>query len=119
VLTVVDTIARLDGTVNLSPGQTDFGMEINKLRTPFGSVVLMTHPLMNESTEWQGDLIVLHPGAVRTRYLRRTMEDNNDKDGTRNGVDADFGTITTEMSVEYRAEKTAGYYTDISTGAAS
>lgn len=119
VLGVIEDMARLDSQINIAPGQTDFGMEIVRLRTPFGSVVLLTHPLMNESPLWTKDLIVLHPAAVEFRWLRRTHEDTYDRDGTRAGVDADFGVITSELCVTYKAERTAGYFAGIDTAAAS
>ena len=121
VIQVINAIARADGNqtqINLVPGQTDFGMKITKWMTPYGDVSLMTHPLFNENPVWTKDLMVLHPGAMRTRYLRRTHEDTNDRDGTRAGADADFGVLTTEMSVEYRSEITGGLFTGIDTAAA-
>lgn len=120
VLQVLNKIARTDGNmtqINLVPGQTDFGMKITKWMTPYGDVSLLTHPLFNESPLWTKDLMVLHPGVMRTRYLRRTHEDTNDRDGTRAGVDADFGVLTTEMCLEYRAEITGGLFTGIDTAA--
>ena len=121
VLQVLNKIARTDGNltqINLVPGQTDFGMKITKWMTPYGDISLLTHPLFNESPVWTKDMLVLHPGAMRTRYLRRTFEDMNDKDGTRAGADADFGVITTEMCMEYRSEITGGLFTGIDTAAA-
>lgn len=115
VLGVIDTLSMNWGVMNLSPGQTDFGFEIQKWRTPYGTISLMTHPLMNESPLWTQDLYVLHPGVIRTRWLSRTNEDNNDSDGSRAGVDADFGVITSELSVEYKAEKTGGIWTGMQT----
>lgn len=120
VLQVLNKIARTDGNmtqINLVPGQTDFGMKITKWMTPYGDVSLLTHPLFNENPLWTKDLMVLHPGVMRTRYLRRTHEDTNDKDGTRAGADADFGVLTTEMCLEYRAEITGGLFTGIDTAA--
>lgn len=119
VLATIEDMARLDSKIEIYPGQTDFGMEIMKMRTPFGSITLMSHPLMVENPRFTKDLIVLHPAAIETRWLRRTRQDNYNSDGTRAGVDADFGVITSEMSVSYKAEKTGGYYTGISTAAAS
>jgi len=119
VLAVLNKIARLDGIIELSPGQTDFGMEITKWRTPYGNISLLTHPLYNENATWTQDLVVLHPGAFRMRWLRSTHEDLNDKDGSRAGADADFGVVTSELSCEYMAEATGGVYTGISTAAAS
>lgn len=117
VLSVLNGIAKLDGTHNLVPGATEFGMKINKWMTPYGDAIVLTHPLMNESIVWKGDLYAFHPGAIRTRYLRKTVEDTNDSSGQRAGADADFGVLTTEMSAEYRAVATGGVYTGISVAA--
>ncbi len=117
VIRIINEIAHLDGVNNLSPGQTDFGFKIFKWLTPFGDISLMTHPLFNESPFWTKDMYTLHPGAMRTRWLRRTHEDTNDRDGTRAGVDADFGVFTSEMCIEYKAERTGGKYTGIDVAA--
>lgn len=117
VITTINTIAHLDGVNNLSPGQTDFGFKVTKWMTPYGDLSLMTHPLFNESPVWTKNMYTLHPGAIRMRWLRRTHEDTNDRDGTRAGADADFGVFTSELSVEYKAELTGGKYTGIDTAA--
>ena len=119
VILVINKIAHLDGVNNLSPGQTEFGFKVTKWLTPFGDITLMTHPLFSESPVWTENLYTLHPGAMRTRWLRRTHEDTNDRDGTRAGVDADFGVFTSELSVEYRAELTGGQFTGINDAAAT
>lgn len=120
VLGVINDLATINSisTINLDVGQEAYGMKITTWITPYGTIKLLTHPLMNESPLWTKQMYVLHPGALRTRYLRRTHEDNNDKDGSRAGVDADYGVITTELSVENRAEITSGVYTGIDTAAA-
>lgn len=117
VITVINKLAQINGTIDIKIGETEFGLKVNKWLTPYGDVTLMTHPLMTESPLWTKDLLVLHPGAIRTRWLRRTFEDDNSSNGTRNGVDADFGTITSEMCIEYKAQQTGGYFTGIDTAA--
>jgi len=118
VLTVINNIAHKDGVNNLSPGQTEFGFKIMKWMTPFGDISLMTHPLFNESDLWTKDLYTLHPGAIKLRWLRRTHHDNNDVDGSRAGADADFGVFTSELCIQYGAERTGGKFTGIDTAAA-
>lgn len=117
VISVINQIAKINSTIDIKIGETEFGLKINKWLTPYGDVTLMTHPLFNESPLWTKDLLILHPGAMRSRYLRRTFNDDNDKSGTRAGVDADFGVLTTEMCMEYRAQQTGGYFTGIDTAA--
>lgn len=98
---------------NISPSTTEFGLDISTWISPYGRIVFMTHPLFVENPTWTKDIDVLHPGAMRTRWLRQTHEDDYNSDGTRAGVDADYGVITSEMSLEYAAEKTGGRYTGI------
>ena len=119
-LSVINDLATINSVsvINLEVSQEKFGMKITTWITPFGTIKLLTHPLMNESPLWTKELYVLHPGALRTRYLRRTHHEQNNKDGTRAGVDSDFGVITTELSIENRAEITSGIYTGIDTPAA-
>jgi hypothetical protein len=109
-LGILNRIALNESQMTITPGQTDFGMNVHKWITPYGTLMLKTHPLFTESPLWTGDMLILHPGAVRTRYLRRTSTDDYDKDGSRAGVDADFGVYTTEMSFEYLAEVTGGIF---------
>lgn len=115
VLSVLNILAYNYGTINIKPGETSFGLKVNKWMTPYGDISLMTHPLFNESPHWTKNLYVLHPGAVQVRYLRRTKSDDYDKDGSRNGADAEYGVLTTEVSIEYQAERTGGKFTGIDT----
>lgn len=117
-LSVLNQIARLNSTTYIEPGQKEFGINVFKWITPFGDISLMTHPLMVENPLWTKDLKVYHPGAIETRWLRRTHEDRYDKDGSRAGVDADYGVFTSELSVEYHIQRTAGRLTGLTAGVA-
>lgn len=116
-LSVINAIARLNATMFIDPTTTEFGLAVFKWITPYGNVSLMTHPLFVESPVWTNDLRVYHPGAIELRWLRKTHEDRYDKDGSRAGVDADFGVMTSELSVEYHVQKTGGRLTGLTAGA--
>lgn len=118
VLSVLGGIARINGQMNVTASQTEFGMNVTKWITPYGNISVMTHPLMNEMQAFRGDLYLLHPAAITTRYLRRTFEDANDMNGSRAGADADFGVYTTEMTVEYKGAKTGGILEGMTVAAA-
>lgn len=117
-LQVLNEIALLQSQMTITPGVTEFGMAVMQWITPYGNVSLMTHPLFTESPFWTGDLAVLHPGAIRTRWLRRTMIEDYNRDGTRAGRDADFGIYTSELTFEYRAEVTGGFFRGLTAGVA-
>ena len=115
VISVINKIVYADSTYNISYGETAFGMKVAKWLTPFGDVSLLTHPLMNDNPVWRNEFYMYHPGAIKLRPLRDTHTDNDDKDGSRQGRDADRGTITTELSCEYQGEITGGILTGILT----
>lgn len=117
-LSVINSIARLNSTTYIEPGQTEFGIKVNRWMTPFGDISLMTHPLFTENGTWGKDLRILHPGAMETRWLRKTFEDNYDQNGQRAGVDADYGVMTSELSMSYYVQKTGGRLTGLTAGAA-
>lgn len=110
---VLDTLSLYHGEFKMEAGQTEFGMDIYKWRTPFGTISLKTHPLMNINPLFTQELYVFHPGAFEWRWLRKTHTDNYDTDGTRAGVDANYGVYTSELSLAYVGEKTAGKFTGI------
>lgn len=114
-LSVFNNIAMqfTNARITLTPRTTEFGKKTTTWITPYGTVELMTHPLFTESPFFTADTLILHPGAIRTRYLRRTNIDAYDQNGQRAGVDSEFGVYTTEMTCEYRAEITGGIYKQI------
>lgn len=115
-LQVINQIAMENGQMNLTAGQTSFGLAVTKMITPYGNISLMTHPLFTENPVWTKDLMILHPGAIRVRPLRKTNIEAYDQNGTRAGVDADYGVYTSEMSWELRAEITSGMLTGLTAG---
>lgn len=117
---VLNGMARLDGTYNISQGETVLGIKITTIVTAFGQLKLMTHPLFNENPVWQKDLMVLHPGAIRKRVLRETEDEGYDSNGNRiDGRDADEGLMTTELGFELGAASTMGMLTNVATAVAS
>ena len=109
-----------DSTYDIKYEESGVGIKVGKLVTAFGTLNLMTHPMMNESPVWNKELYVLHPGGLKKRTLRDTFEDNYDKSGTRaNGIDADEGQLTTEMGMEVGAARTMGIYRNIQKGVKS
>lgn len=120
VLAALNQMAFLDGTYTVTPGETKLGMMVSTIQTPFGSLKLMTHPLMNENPLWQKELYVMHPGGIKRRMLRETFQDNYDTNGNKiSGVDAVQGVITTEMGIEVAAASTMGILTNVAKAVAS
>lgn len=119
-LAVINRMAHLDGTYNFSQGETKLGIKITEVTTPFGTLKLMTHALMNENPVWTHELYVLHPGGIKKRMLRDTFPENYDKSGAGvSGKDADEGAITTEGGIQVGAAKTMGIFRNIKVAVAT
>jgi hypothetical protein len=120
VVAVINRCVQLDSTYNISAGESKVGISVWTVMTPFGTLKLMTHPLMNESPFWQKQLYGLHPGGIAKRVLRDTFHDDHDASGKRvNGKDADEGAITTEFGTEVGAAATMGILRNVSTAVKS
>lgn len=120
VLKAFNRIVFNEVTYNIEAGETKFGIMVNTIMTPFGTVKLMTHPLMNESPYFSRQAYVLHPGGIRRRVLRDTFQEDYDKNGNRiDGKDADQGVITTEAGVQVGAAQTMGILRNVIQGVAN
>lgn len=120
VLAVLNRMAWLDGSYDLKQGETKLGIAVTTILTPFGTLKLMTHPLMNENPVWQKEMYTLHPGGITKRTLRDTFHEDYDKNGLRiQGKDADEGVITTEAGVQVGAPKTMGILRNVTKAVAT
>lgn len=116
----LNEIAMRYSEYNISYGETEWGINVTKFHTPFGTISLMIHPMMNENPQWSRQLYLLHPGAMEKCWFRRTFHqgEGNGTDQPNNGSasdlrDAQGGVFTSEMTVKYMMEQTGGVMTDI------
>ena len=109
VVSVINKLVYNRNDVRMVVGQTDYGIKINTIHTAFGDLTLLTHPMFNASPTWRNNLLVYHPGAVTLDY----MDDALITDSTPPGMDGEKYTITSELTMEYACEKSAGLFTNI------
>ena len=50
LLLAINQIVRNNSQFNIQTGLKEFGMDVSRLITPFGTLVLKTHPLFNQIT---------------------------------------------------------------------
>lgn len=115
-LRVLNDIAWANSTFNMESTSKVFGMDVRSWKSPFGDISLMTHPMMNEGTNWRGHLYLIHPGSVVKKVMQPTLVETYDKDS---GTDGDSGGLTTELSVIYKGERTGAKLTGLTAAAAS
>ena len=109
VVSVINKLVYNRNDIRITVGQTDYGIKVNTIHTAFGDLTLLTHPMFNASPTWRNNLLVYHPGAVTLDY----MDDALITDSTPPGMDGEKYTITSELTMEYACEKSAGLFTNI------
>ena len=115
-LKVINRMPWLDGQYQFECSESKMGIKITEVVTPFGTLKLMTHAMMNENPVWTKEVYALHPGAIKKRVLRDTFPENYDKSGAGvSGVDADEGAITSEMGIACGAARVMGIYRNLTT----
>jgi hypothetical protein len=100
---VITNIARLatGHSVEIMPKETSYGLQYTEYRSPRGTFNIVEHPLFNSNTDWQRVAFAVDLGTFNLAYLRRTENKEFNSSGNQaqdNGVDAEGGTLTTELT---------------------
>ena len=120
---VMTNIARLNSNYQLIPEKTSWGMRISSFQTPRGVIELIEHPLFNAYgplSPWSRMAVIVDLNAFSIAYLRKTSEDNYNARGVQvdNGIDAEGGTLTTEMTCSIKNPAAFGFIHNFTAAAA-
>ncbi len=100
---VIHNIARLNSTYQITSAETAWGLQIDTIRTPRGVFEIIEHPLFNaygSASTWAKMAVVVDLDAFSIAYLRPTSDAGYNAAGALvdNGIDAEGGTLTTELT---------------------
>lgn len=100
---VIHAIARLNSTYQITTNETAWGLQIDTIRTPRGTFEMIEHPLFNAygaAGPWAKMAVICDLNAFSLAYLRKTSDAAYNMQGATvdNGVDAEGGTLTTELT---------------------
>jgi hypothetical protein len=100
---VMHNIARLNSSYQVTTMETAWGLQIDTIRTPRGVFEIIEHPLFNAygaASVWAKMAVVCDLNAFSLAYLRKTSDAGYNASGALvdNGVDAEGGTLTTELT---------------------
>jgi len=101
---VLTKIGRLLGTYQVLPQQTSYGMQYEEFNISRGTFAMIEHPLFNSNASWAKMAIAVDLSTFRLAYLgdRKTQYKSfngaGESDATDNGIDAQGGTLTTEVT---------------------
>lgn len=105
----ITNVARLNSQYTIdqdSSGRTttEWGLQITTIRTPRGTFEVIDHPLFNaygQSNALAATAVVCDLDAINLAYLRKTEDMQYNSNGTPVdlGIDAQGGTLTTELTM--------------------
>lgn len=100
---VIHNIARLNSTYQITGDKTDWGLQLDTIRTPRGTFEMIEHPLFNAygaASPWAKMGVICDLNAFSLAYLTRTEDASYNATGALvdNGIDAKGGTLTTELT---------------------
>jgi hypothetical protein len=120
---VIHAIARLNSTYQITTAENSWGLQIDTIRAPRGTFEMIEHPLFNAygaTSTWAKMALILDLNAFGLAYLRKTSEANYNEKGALvdNGVDAEGGTLTTELTQQIINPAAFGVIYNFTAGAA-
>jgi len=100
---VIHNIARLNASYQITTQETSWGLQLDTIRTPRGVFEIIEHPLFNaygSSSTWAKMAVICDLNAFSLAYLRKTSDAGYNSSGALvdNGIDAEGGTLTTELT---------------------
>lgn len=103
-MSVFNQLVKADTTYIRASSDNAYGMNLMKYITPFGTLILKTHPLFNASPFYRGDMLIVNPASPVIRWFRKTVNHPH----AYTGVDAETGDITASLTMELHGENTCG-----------
>lgn len=97
-LRALETLALRHSTFNIDSGTKEFGIDLRTWQTSFGTIKLMTHPLMSTSVVYSRSAFILEPSEMDYRFITDTK---NDKDTQDAGIDGTREEFLTECGLEF------------------
>jgi hypothetical protein len=118
---VIHNIARLNSSYQVTGTETSWGMQIDMIKTPRGTFEMIEHPLFNaygNSATWAKMAVIMD--AFSIAYLRKTESLEYNANGTPvdSGIDAQGGTLTTELTCCIKNPAAFGILYNFTAGAA-
>lgn len=119
---VINNIGRLNGTYNMTDGQTSWGLQFSTIKIARGTFRVIEHPLFNTNASWSRLAVAVDPSSFTLAYLgnRKTQskEFNLGGDVADNGIDAVGGTLTTEVTTVLKNPPAFGVMSNLTAAAA-
>lgn len=119
---VLNNIGRLNGTYNISDGQTSYGLQFSSFKIARGQFNMIEHPLFNSNKDWAKQAVAVDLSTFNVAYLggRKTKREEFNQSGQQvdNGIDAVGGSLLTELTCVVKNPPANAWIKDLTAAAA-
>ncbi len=123
---VIHAIARLNATYYIQNQTNEYGLQFDTIRTPRGTFNIIEHPLFNAygaTSTWAKMAIAVDMASFGLAYMQGRKTKNAEFNGqgapaVDNGIDAQGGTLTTELTCLVKNPEANAQITGFTAGAA-
>ena len=111
----INRLIKAGGNFDYTSATTDYGINITKWTTAFGTINIMTHPLFSYEVTTRNAMVIFEPKDIKFRYIDDTMykaDDRLTKGGwtSRDGIKEEY---LTEAGLEYHHPDGWAYLTGV------
>jgi len=116
---VINQIGRLNSTYQIVNGETSFGLQFTEFKITRGTFKMIEHPLFNSNPDWAKMAVAVDLSTFAIAWLRKTISEEYNAGGTPvdNGIDAQGGALTSELTTEIRNPAADGIIFNLTAGA--
>lgn len=94
----IGALVRKNSLYNWGPNEKEYGMDVKRLFSPAGTIVLTEHPLFGQAGQFlANDLVIMDTAQLKYRYITDTVRLPNRQD---NGTDGEAEEWLTECGLE-------------------
>ena len=107
----INKLAKAGGHINLNPTSGSYGMKVTEWITPFGVLMLKTHPLFSYESTNRNSMVIVDPANMAFNYIDDTFfkKDTGEREGGYQAVDGSKEEYLTEGGFEFHHPLAFGY----------
>ena len=94
----INRLAKQTGQIQMTSETTKFGLQVWNWITPFGNIMMKTHPLFSYYASTRNSMLIFEPKNLKYRFIDDTSFMDQSKTNTK---DAEEGEFLTEAGLEY------------------
>lgn len=110
-LLAINQLAKASGHINLEPMTIEYGIQVVRWLTPFGTILLKLHPLFSYELSNRNSMLVIEPEKLKWRFIDDTyfVEDPQDRRNRNHSLDGTQEEYITEGGLELHHPLAFGY----------